>query len=129
MTLRTIKGIGDFIAYQVWVDWTYIQEYPFSENWFTVAGPGCKKGLKILFPNWPRGYTAEEALLYLVANQEGLLQQPWNTYTDRPEGDQHINLMAMENVMCEFSKYHRILSGQNIKPRKPIAPAQIMRGV
>ena len=48
-TLTDYNGIGRFLAYQFYVDMTYIAEFPFSENEFTVAGPGCVMGLNYLF--------------------------------------------------------------------------------
>lgn len=118
--LKQIQGIGDFLAYQIWVDWTYIEGYPFSENWYTVAGPGCIQGLKILFPYWPKGATWEEGLVYLYLCQNALFQLPPETFKERKPEDQKLNLMALENIMCEFSKYMRLSQGQDIKPRRPL---------
>ena len=62
--IRESRGFASFLAYQVFVDLTYIEEFPFSENEFTVAGPGCKRGLDLVFTDY-NGMTHEEALFWL----------------------------------------------------------------
>ena len=57
--ITSYTGIGSFLGYQMFVDMTYISEFPFSENEFTVAGPGCRKGLDLLFTD-RTGLTYEE---------------------------------------------------------------------
>jgi len=43
-------GFGTFLAYQVAVDLSYGDWFPFSEDGFVVCGPGCKRGLDRLLP-------------------------------------------------------------------------------
>ena len=40
--LLSLPGIGSFLAYQIFVDFSYLSEFPFSENEFVVAGPGLR---------------------------------------------------------------------------------------
>lgn len=119
--LRNFMGIGDFLAYQIFVDYTYIAEFPFSENEFVVAGPGCKAGLRCLFPDL-RGLTYEEALFWLRDNLDHIFKklkldwQPEELFVDLPEYDRCMNIMSLENCMCEISKYIRALDGTG-RPR------------
>lgn len=121
--LRSCLGIGDFLGYQMFVDMTYIPEFPFSENEFTVAGPGCKMGLNYLFKN-KDGMSYEECLFWLRDNLPALFHQvlnkPWDSkriFWDLPEHDRCFNVMSLENCFCELSKYIRAKTGTG-HPRK-----------
>lgn len=123
--IRSIRGFADFLAYQVFVDLTYIKEFPFSENEFVVAGPGCKKGLDHLFNDYD-GMSPEEALFWLRNNVDSLFSKvaednkrswdPKALFSDLPDYDRYLNIMSLENCMCELSKYIRTIEG-NGRPR------------
>jgi len=112
-TLCTIRGIGSFLAYQMFVDFTYIAEFPFSENEFTVSCPGCKAGLSKLFDD-RAGMSDEELLFWLRDSLEAAFNSrnlPFNQhelFDDLPEDCARLNVMCLENAMCELSKYTRV---------------------
>lgn len=127
--IKSIKGFADFLAYQVFVDLTYIPEFPFSENEFTVAGPGCKRGLDLIFKSRD-GMTYEECIFWLRDNinaesHRGLfdaselleydyghpLYVPVELFHDLPKYDRLMNVMSIENCMCELSKYVKAVNG------------------
>ena len=120
-------GIGGFLAYQIFVDFTYIPEFPFSENEFTVAGPGCKRGIDYLFKS-KDGMTYEECLFWLRDNwklfsDEKVYFDPEEEMVDLKLYDRVMNVMSLENCFCEFSKYYRAYHDlgrprNNYKPRK-----------
>lgn len=121
--LSSFMGIGYFLSYQIFVDMTYIKEFPFSENEFTIAGPGCRMGLQYLFKD-ADGMTYDECLFWLRNNIDRLfadrLGLPWNPdklFRDLPEWDRHMNVMSLENCFCELSKYIRAKTGTG-RPRK-----------
>lgn len=139
--IKSVRGFADFLAYQVFVDLTYIPEFPFSENEFTIAGPGCKKGLDYIFKN-KDGMTYEECLFWLRDNinfgcqlfyKEELDQiedekdyphknyAPLKLFNDLPEYDRCMNVMSLENCMCELSKYIRTVRGEG-RPRCHYVP-------
>ena len=135
--IKSVRGFADFLAYQVFVDLTYIKEFPFSENEFTIAGPGCKKGLDYIFKD-KDGMTYEECLFWLRdhINMEGYSlfrndelydyeeehgyshreYNPYKLFSDLPEYDRCMNVMSLENCMCELSKYIRTVRGEG-RPR------------
>lgn len=122
-TLTDYNGIGRFLAYQFYVDMTYIDEFPFSENEFTVAGPGCVMGLNYLFEDRD-GMSYEECLFWLRDNLDRLfveeLGKDWDAkrvFWDLPEEDRCFNVMSLENCFCELSKYIRAKDGTG-RPRK-----------
>lgn len=125
--IKGVRGFSDFLAYQVFVDLTYIPEFPFSENEFVVCGPGCRRGMDVLFDDYG-GLTYEEALFWLRDNIEEICREwysrgvvknryaPKKLFNDRELGSWNLNIMALENCFCEFYKYHKALSG-NGRPR------------
>lgn len=117
LLLKTLPGFAAFYAYQVFVDLTYIKEFPFSENEFVIAGPGCKRGLNCIFDDYD-GLSPEEALFWLRNNIDGYFTattgdgwDPKHLFYDRLPSDRCLNVMALENCMCELSKYIRAVKG------------------
>ena len=106
-----ILGAGSFMAYQFYVDLTYIPEFPYSENEFVISGPGCSYGLGMLVSD-PNGLSNDELLFWMRDNLASIFDQYglyWDLnmlMTDLPEYDRCLNVMMLENLMCEFSKYY-----------------------
>ena len=128
-TLCKYDGLGAFLSYQMFVDMTYIEEFPFSENEFTVAGPGCRMGLNFLFKDRD-GMSYEECLFWLRENLGDLfvdmLGKDWDSrrvFWDLPEEDRCFNVMSLENCFCELSKYIRAKEGTG-RPRKKYVPTK-----
>lgn len=124
--LRKHRGIGEFISYQIWVDWTYIKEFPFSENHYVLAGPGCKRGLKTIIID-PDGMNWSEQMFWLRDNIERIFKKIDSTFDvdelfdNLPEHDRVLNVMSLENCMCELSKYIRAVNGTG-RPRVKYKP-------
>lgn len=123
LKLTEVRGISEFLGYQIFVDCTYCPEYAFSENEFTIAGPGCKMGLDFIFLDRD-GMTHEEALFWLRDNQESLFWDYLGVLhsefmTDQDEHEQTLSVMSWENIMCETSKYIRCMDAieRGDKPR------------
>lgn len=121
-------GIADFLGYQIFVDFTYIPEFKFSENEFTIAGPGCRNGLNVLFKDYD-GLNYEEAVFWVrdniedVAAENGLHLSFWELFSDLPDSDRRGNVMSLENTFCEFSKYHRAAKGYG-RPKNKYRPSE-----
>ena len=119
--IRSVRGFADFLAYQVFVDLTYIPEFPFSENEFVVAGPGCQKGIDLVFKDRD-GLSYEESLFWLrdfMKEDNRFIQL--RAYLALYEKE--INVMSLENCMCEISKYIRTVSGKG-RPRCHYKPKE-----
>ncbi|AYP28342.1 hypothetical protein HWB92_gp084 [Serratia phage vB_SmaA_3M] len=120
--LNDIEGLGPFLAYQVWVDFTYNPDYPFSENHFTIAGPGCRNGIDLLF-NQKDGMTYEECIFWLRDNQDEVFGQYGykreEFWTGEEDHDCCMNVMQLENMFCEIQKYMRCVDAvqEGKKPR------------
>lgn len=113
--LKMVPGISNFLAYQIFVDLTYLPEFPWSENEFTVVGPGCEKGLSELFIDRD-GLTPEELLFWLRDNCPFTQEELNALMIDLPPEERRMNIMSLENCMCEFSKYVRAKQGTG-RPR------------
>lgn len=117
---------GPFLAYQLFVDFTYNKDFWFSENEFTVSGPGCSRGLDLLFDDRD-GMTHEECLFWLRDNQLSVFREygydPNELFHFLPENERMINVMSFENLHCELSKYKKcadaIAAGE--KPRGKVS--------
>ena len=97
------------MGYQLFVDLTYIPEFPVSENNFVIAGPGCKTGLNLLFTD-RNGLSHEECLFWLTDKLNKKLDFT-EIFTDLPKFDQKMNVMSLENCFCELQKYHKVKAG------------------
>lgn len=107
---KSIKGISDFLAYQLFVDLTYLDDFPWSENEFVMSGPGCALGLSYLFED-NGGLTDEELLFWLRDNCPITREWCMEHMTDLPPEDRCMNVMSLENCMCELGKYMKTKLG------------------
>lgn len=114
--LESIMGIGGFLSYQIFVDWTYVPEFPFSENEFVQAGPGAQRGLSRIFSD-PKGMSHAQQLFWLRDNLERLFKKIDSKFSTQqlfdnlPEYDRKFNVMSLQNCMCELSKYIKAVEG------------------
>lgn len=114
--LNSIKGYGDFLSYQLFVDFTYIPEFPFSNNEFAMCGPGTTRGLALLFED-KDGMTDPECVFWMRDNlveqwkEAGLEYDLKSLMVDLPEEERKICVSDYTNVMCELTKYYRTLKG------------------
>lgn len=135
--IQELPSFAYFLSYQVFVDLTYIKDFPFSENEFTIAGPGCKRGLSYVFEDTD-GMTPEECLFWLRDNMnemfnglsygdclpEGYEWNPEQLFKDRAVYDRYINVMSLENCFCELSKYMRTYNKTG-RPKVKYKPTKV----
>ena len=113
--LNSINGLGDFLCFQIYVDFTYIRNFPFTEDEFVVPGPGSRRGIDLLLTKRTLPYP--EALKWIQANlprvwiELGLEWNPEELFSDRPKNRRTMTLATWQNCFCELSKYNRITNG------------------
>ena len=106
--LMGVKGLAEFLAYQVYVDLTYIPGFPFTEEDFVKAGPGCKAGEDYLFKS-RSGLSYDEALYWLRDHQDEFFGDSLRReFSYLPEERQRLTVMDIENSMCELGKYCKV---------------------
>lgn len=124
--INGLRGIGEFIAYQIYIDLSYCREVPFTENDFVVLGGGAKRGVAIVCPTLPQKQYPQFIQdiqddindLLLESTGESLL----NLMKDLPVYERHISLSNMQNCFCEFSKYYRYTTDVKKTKRRKYIP-------
>jgi hypothetical protein len=108
---RGLDGYGAFLAFQVAVDYAYY-DTTFDRDSFAEPGPGCRNGLRWIYPNI-RGMQSFEKMIYeLTASQEEAFNHfelPFPRWQDK-----RIVASDIENCLCEFSKYIRLKTGHRL---------------
>lgn len=104
--LRQVPNLGDFISYQVLLDWAYINRYPDFDAW-VFPGPGAVKGLEIIYGKKFSMSEAQKAIQKLC--EEGKTKYHWIP---------PLHIHNVENCLCEYSKYVRLWKGDShVRPR------------
>jgi hypothetical protein len=111
-TLKDVYGalerfplIGPFMAYQLAIDLNYSELVDFSENEFTVPGPGAARGISKVFPGARRADMAS-IILRMVDEQHkacGDLGFTAPSLFGHP-----LRAIDCQNLFCELDKYARV---------------------
>lgn len=114
--LRSLYGVGDFMAMQILTDWNYGPFGDDEENDFIVPGPGCLKGIRAY------GWTGDPVdAIYAT-------RDAWEDAENPPvlPNDRTLSLMDVQNTFCEFFKYDRFRSVERLRkhtyPYRPSNP-------
>jgi hypothetical protein len=104
--LQIIPCVGPFIAYEVCTDLAMVGLTPFDEDQWANPGPGCKKGIRIIFPD-PAYISLEGAIKKLRVEQEMHFKRlglnfPYLTVNGKVKP---LTLRAVEHSLCEYYKY------------------------
>lgn len=119
--LLEVPRLGNFAAYQVVVDLThtYLLENASDLNTFTVAGPGCAKGLGYTFFDDPEHFSygskkdQVEMLRLMVELREAGTSDPKLWPREWPV----LPLSDVENGACEVAKWRAGHEGKRLKRR------------
>ena len=103
--IEKISGIGEFIAGQIAVDIGYIRKDLFDENELAPAGPGCKKGLNLLYIEEVKQSANMNYVQNLLKNIYAKQDIIWKYFNYEKPTFGTMSLMTIENLMCETSKY------------------------
>ncbi|MEK7497399.1 MAG: nucleotide kinase domain-containing protein [Patescibacteria group bacterium] len=104
-TLRELPLIGDFMAYQLAIDFNYSKVFDFDENDFTIAGPGAERGIRKCFVDID-GRDSEYIIKHMVNNQEKEFQRlgiDFKNLFGRP-----MHTIDCQGWFCETDKYSRV---------------------
>lgn len=98
---QNVRGAGEFIGYQMFCDISYFKEIPFSDRYFTVAGPGCRQGLIYLYEDFD-GLNSEELLWWHRNHLEEELKKVYGfgydkLFDNEPEENRYFDLQECEN--------------------------------
>ena len=97
--------IGAFMGYQLAIDLNYSELLDFSENEFTVPGPGAVRGMKKVFEDTD-GFTAEELILRMVERQDEEFAKRGLEF--RGLNGRKLHAIDCQGLFCETDKYSRV---------------------
>jgi hypothetical protein len=103
--LRKYPLMGDFMSYQTAIDLNYSDLINFSENDFTVAGPGALRGIAKCFESTGQ-YSPEEIIHWMIDNQAdefARLGLEFSGLFGRP-----LHAIDCQGLFCETDKYCRV---------------------
>lgn len=97
--------LGPFMAYQLAIDLNYTELIDFSEDDFTVAGPGARRGIAKCFSD-TANWSDAQIIRWMADNQhtecDRLHLEPPRLW-GRP-----MQAIDCQNVFCELDKYARV---------------------
>lgn len=103
--LKELPLIGNFMAYQIAIDLNYSELFDFSENDFSIAGPGAVRGINKVFPNTsPSEYRSR--IMYMVENQDNNFERLDVKFKDL--FGRKLQAIDCQNLFCEVDKYSRV---------------------
>ncbi len=102
--LHAYPLLGDFLSYQLAIDINYSEAVDFSENEFTVAGPGAKRGINKCFQD-TGDKTNEEIIHWMVENQKQQFDRLNIDFQDL--WGRKLKAIDCQNLFCEVDKYTR----------------------
>jgi len=97
--------IGPFMAYQLAIDLNYTEHLDFSEDEFTMPGPGAMRGLKKVFADFG-DYTPAQLIMRMVERQAqefDRLGLEWEGLFGEP-----LRAIDCQGLFCETDKYARM---------------------
>jgi len=107
--LQEIPCVGPFISYEVCIDLMYAKIIPFSEDDWVNAGPGCRVGIRLIFPLRAERKEWVRAIKDLRRNQRkhfSRLGLDFKYFANR-----ELTLRNIEHSLCEFGKYWKLSHG------------------
>ncbi len=119
--IKKIPSVGNFLAYEIWVDLSYFQF--FKQNWidndFVNIGPGAKWGLELIYNKKLGKKELLEKIYFLHKYQSKYLDEikkenkSWKDiyYKKCFSNFPYLSLRNIEHSLCEFRKYLRLKQG------------------
>ena len=117
LMLLSYPLLGKFMAYQLATDLNYSDAVNFSENSFTAAGPGAKRGIAKCFIA-KGGLSDEQIIFWAVENQDrefARLGIEFQSLWGRP-----LHAIDCQGLFCELDKYSRVAFPELKSTRKKI---------
>lgn len=115
--LKLLPLMGNFMAYQMAIDFNYSDVFDFSENDFTIAGPGAIRGIRKCFEDIG-SKSDREIINYMVENQDrefARLGLKFRNLFGRP-----LQAIDCQGLFCETDKYCRVAYPEIESNRKKI---------
>lgn len=105
LLLKSYPLYGNFMAYQTAIDLNYSQYVNFSENDFTVPGPGALRGMEKLFTSLG-DFTPAETVMWMVERQDEEFQRLGLAFNGL--WGRKLQAIDAQGLFCETDKYCRV---------------------
>ena len=116
--IKQIPSIGNFLAYEIWIDLTYFNFFKqcWNDNDFVNIGPGAKWGLELIYNKKLKNKEQLEKIYHLYTIQNQYLDKikkdnrSWKqiAYKKCFSSYPYLSIRNMEHSLCEFRKYLRL---------------------
>jgi len=103
--LLSYPGIGPFLAYQIAVDLNYSEHLDFSEDDFTVPGPGAERGLQKVFED-SAGWSPRRLIMLMVERQDEEFERLGLSFPGLY--GRRLHAIDCQGLFCETDKYSRV---------------------
>jgi hypothetical protein len=104
--LASFPLIGPFMAYQLAIDLNYSPLLDFSEDEFTVAGPGAERGIRKVFPGARRADMSR--IIHQMVEHQDEASEALGLPAPRLFGKRPLRAIDCQNLFCELDKYARV---------------------
>lgn len=122
--LLKLPLIGQFMAYQLAIDFNYSEVFDFSENEFTSAGPGAIRGIRKCFEDLG-GKSYEDVIIWMVENQDKEFDRLGIKFKNL--FGRKLQAIDCQGLFCETDKYCRVkypeLKSQRVKIKATYRPS------
>lgn len=139
--LKTLPAVADFIAHEIYQDFTYIPRYTdrefmrFTQNDFTNVGPGASVGIRLIYPSLKTIREQKQGIYWLreiaddwlkkISDEKGEMMPflYWDVEKEEyyTSDECNITLHQIEMWLCEFQKYWKMIIGMG-KQRQKFSP-------
>lgn len=119
--IKEIPSVGNFLAYEIWVDLTYFNFFKncWTDDDFVNIGPGAKWGLELIYGKKLGNKEQIEKIYYLYKIQKQYLDKikkenkKWKNifYKKCFSNSPYLSIRNIEHSLCEFRKYLRLKQG------------------
>jgi hypothetical protein len=115
--LRDYPLIGNFMAYQLAIDLNYSEVIDFSEDEFTIAGPGAERGIRKCFIDTGR-FNSSDIIHWMTENQEREFDRLGIQFPSL--FGRRMHAIDCQGLFCETDKYSRVRFPELKSNRKKI---------
>jgi len=105
-SLMSIKCVGRFIAYEICCDLILAKAIPYTEDDWVNPGPGCKKGLNLIYPKIRTTQEYQDHISDLMLQQKTYFKQFGLKFY---EYKHPLTLRGIEHSLCELQKYYKMI--------------------
>ncbi|MDD4289830.1 MAG: putative DNA base hypermodification protein [Patescibacteria group bacterium] len=119
--IKEIPSVGNFLAYEIWVDLSYFNFFKnsWTDNDFVNIGPGAKWGLELIYNRKLKNIEQLEKIYHLYGIQNEYLDKIKKNNTSWQEiahkkcfsNYPYLSIRNIEHSLCEFRKYTRLKEG------------------